>query len=139
MSAWPSPIRSAATFLVTAILLSVVAVEGPPRCVLLVYQDDGINPTSVVFEQSLAQPLRAQLGANLDFYREHLEWGRFPNDRERAIEHLRSRFADRHIEIVIFVGNVPSVILPSVPSVYVRNHSSEMLQAKVNQIPTSAF
>src|SRR5208283_1305496 len=78
MSAWPSPIRSAATFLVTAILLSVVAVEGPPRCVLLVYQDDGIKPTSVVFEQSLAQPLRAQLGANLDFYLSTLNGAGFP-------------------------------------------------------------
>src|SRR5277367_5142938 len=109
-----------------------------PKRVLLVYQADGTFPAFVAFEQSLAQSLRAAIGPDLDLYREQLDSTRFPEYKQHKITELRSQYADRKIQVVIFFGNIHSEILPGVPVVQVSNFPSD-LAPDSSQHPNSVY
>jgi hypothetical protein len=96
-----------------------------PKRVLLVFHGDGLLPADFVFEQSLAQSLRAAVGRDLEFYREQLDSDRFPEYKQKKIAELRSQYANRKIDAVIFEGNTSDEILPGVPVVQVSNFSSD--------------
>jgi hypothetical protein len=64
------------------IAYSAFAQSRSAKRVLLLYESDGTAQGYLVFEQSLVHDLRAAMGANLEFYREHLDSTRFPNDTE---------------------------------------------------------
>src|SRR5277367_4082146 len=110
---------SAATLYAGSIMCAAFAQPPSPKQVLLVYQGQGIAPANVEFEQSLVQNLRAAAGSNLDFYREQLDWPRFPENKQHKIAELRSQYAERKIDVVIISGNTPSEILPGVPVVQI--------------------
>src|SRR5277367_4906493 len=98
-----------------------------PKRVLLVYQGHGAFPADVAFEQSLVQNLRAAAGLDLEFYREQLDSSRFPENKQHKITELRSQYAERKIDVVIFNGSILSEILPGVPVVQVGNFSPDRI------------
>ncbi len=111
--------------------------------VLMVFQDDGHTPANSRTEQSVVSTLRQALGPSLEFYTEQLESTRFPEFREQTLASVRSRYADRKIDLVIYEGNIPTEILAGIPIVYITNSSegvegdaksgnSTMLQIKVD-------
>jgi signal transduction histidine kinase len=106
-----------------AALLACAAFAQPtnPKRVLLVYQGQSSAPADVAFEQSLMQNLRAGAGPDLQLYREQLDSGRFPESTQHKIMNLRSQYAERKIDVVIFDGYVPYEIIPGVPVVQVSN------------------
>src|SRR5277367_4108508 len=119
--------RLAATTLLAAWIACAAFAQHPsPKRVLLVYQNDGAIPSSVAFEQSLVQSLRAAMGPTLEFYREQLDSIRFPEYTQRKITELRSQYAERKIDLVIFFfGSPMPEILPGVPVVQVSNSASD--------------
>ena len=120
---------AAATLLATWIACAAFAQTTSPERVLLVYQGDGLIPADVAFEQSLAQSLRAAVGPELEFYREQLDSFRFPEYKQHKITELRSQYAERKIDVVIFFGTTPDEILPGVPMIQVSNLSSDPAMA----------
>src|SRR5277367_6907467 len=118
--------RLAATTLLAAWIACAAFAQHPsPKRVLLVYQNDGAIPSSVAFEQSLVQSLRAAMGPTLEFYREQLDSSRFPEFTQRKITDLQSQYAERNIDVVIFFGNTLTEVLPGVPVVQVSNAASD--------------
>ena len=97
------------------------AQSASPKRVLLVYEHDGALPGLLVFEQSLVQDLHAAMGANLEFYREQLDLTRFPERAEPRIAEIRSRYANRKVDVVIFLGDRLIDLFPDVPVVQVSN------------------
>jgi len=120
--------RLAATTLFAAWITCIAfAQPGAPRRVLLVYQNDGDIPANIAFEQSLAENLRASVGRDLEFYREQLDSARFPEFEQRRLAEIRSRYAERNIDVVVFFGNILTEIFPEVPTIQVSNWPSENL------------
>jgi hypothetical protein len=109
------------TLLAAAGVCVASASPGPPDRVLLVYQNDGDIPANIAFEESLAASLRASRGIDLAFYREQLDLARFPEFEQRRLAELRSRYAERDIDVVVFFGNVLTEVLPGVPTIQVSN------------------
>src|SRR5271170_4771400 len=95
---------AATTLLATWLACTAFAQPTMPRRVLLVYQDEGTIPANIAFEQSLRQSLRAIVGPTLEFYREQLDSVRFPEYTEHKITELRSQYAERKIEVVLYFG-----------------------------------
>jgi signal transduction histidine kinase len=93
--------------------------------VLLVFQNDGYSPSALEFQQSVFTRLRDALGPKIDFYCDQLDSTRIPAFRERVLALVRSRYSEHGIDLVIFVGSVPTDILPGVPVIYVGNLPSE--------------
>jgi signal transduction histidine kinase len=112
---------SAIILLTAWITCTAFAQSASPKRVLLLYETDGTAPGFLVFEQSLVHDLRAAMGANLEFYREHLDSTRFPEFTESRLAEIRSRYANRKIDVVIFQGNTLVDLLPTVPVVQVSN------------------
>src|SRR5271154_7124776 len=117
--------RLAATALLVAwIAYTAFAQSTSPKRVLLVYEDAGTIPANIAFELSLAQSLRSIVGPTLEFYREQLDSSRFPEHTQSKIIELRSQYAERKIDVVLFFGTTPTEILPGVPVIQISNLSS---------------
>jgi signal transduction histidine kinase len=128
MKACVNPKRVVAVVWLMAVFLSVAWGEPhSPKRVLLVFQDDGSAPAYFEFGQGVARALRGIYGKDLDFYREQLDLARFPGSKDQAVAYLRSRYSDRKIEVVIFVGNIPTIVLPGVPTIHVSNGPSDFM------------
>ena len=78
----------------------------PTKRVLLVYHTEGSIPAFLNFEQSLVETLHSTMGSKLEFYREQLDSGRFPEYKNQRIAEFRSRYSNRRINAVIFFGCV---------------------------------
>ena len=107
--------------LATLIACAASAQALSPKRVLLVYQGKGAIPGCVAFEQSLSDSLHGAIGPDLEFYREQLDSCRFPLSKQHKIAELRSQYADRRIDVLIFFGNTQDEVLPGVPVVQVSN------------------
>jgi signal transduction histidine kinase len=117
----------------TAAALSQAWAQPPvPKRVLLLFQDDGAAPAYVELEQRLSAMLRESMGPTLEFYREQLDAGRFPDKQEQRIANLRALYGDRHIAVVVFVATSPVEVLPGVPVGYVGNFPSELVNSELN-------
>jgi hypothetical protein len=101
--------------LTTWMTCSAFAQATSPKRVLLLYESDGTAPGYLAFEQSLVHDLRAAMGANLEFYREQLDATRFPEDTEARLAEIRSRYGNRRIDVLIYLGNTLVDLLPTVP------------------------
>jgi hypothetical protein len=112
---------SAVILLTTWITCTAFAQSTSPKRVLLLYETDGTAQGYLVFEQSLVHDLRAAMGANLEFYREHLDSTRFPEYTELRLAEIRSRFGNRKIDVVLYLGNTLIDLLPTVLVVQVSN------------------
>jgi hypothetical protein len=100
----------------------------PPKRVLLVYQSEGAQPGAVEFEQRLERSLHAAMGPDLEFYREQLDMYRFPQYEQNKIAAIRSQYADRKIDVIVFFfGNTVPEILPGVPVVQISNSSADLI------------
>ncbi len=139
-----NPTRWAAHLLIAVglFIVSSASAHAVTR-VLMVFQDDGHTPANSRTEQSVVSTLRQALGPSLEFYTEQLESTRFPEFREQTLASVRSRYAGRKIDLVIYEGNIPTEVLAGVPSVYVTNSkegvegdarlgNSTLLQIKVD-------
>ena len=115
----PRPARFAVMVWSALWLASAPSASQTPKRVLLVYEDDGTIPAAIEFETTLLRTLRAQLGPRLEFYREQIDTARFPQDRTRTIAGIRSRFANRNVNVVIYVGDIAAEIIPGTPTVQV--------------------
>jgi signal transduction histidine kinase len=103
------------------IACTAFAQSPPPKRVLLLYLNDGAVPGIVVFEQSLVHDLRAVMGADMELYREQLDSARFPGYTEHKLAEIRSQYADRKIDVVIFMGDTLIDPFPNVPVIQVSN------------------
>ena len=98
-----------------------------PKRVLIVFLDDGGAPSNVALEQSARGMLAQQLGTTgVEIYHEELDPGRLPDIQTQQIAWLRSKYAHRRIDVILFVGNAPTDVLPGVPVVYCGNAPSEL-------------
>jgi signal transduction histidine kinase len=123
-------IQMAIAALLTALIACrALAQSTSHKSVLLVYEDDGALPGHLTFEQSLARNLRAAVGADLDFYREQLESARFPELTQHKVAEIRSQYADRKIDVIVFLGNTLIDVLPGVQAVQVSNALNELPDA----------
>jgi signal transduction histidine kinase len=111
---------------ITALVIGIIgcaalAQSTSPKRVLLIYENHGSIPGILIFEQSLVHDLSAAIGANLELYREQLESTRFPEDTQHRLAEIRSQYANRKIDVVIFLGNPLLDFFPNVPIVQVGN------------------
>ena len=111
----------ALTLLTAVGTVAAFASSGPPDRVLLVYQNDGDIPANIAFEESLASSLRTSRGIDLEFYREQLDTARFPEFEQSRLAEIRSRYAKRDIDVVVYFGNILTEVLPGVPTILVSN------------------
>jgi len=103
-----------------------VAWAAPPKRVLFVFQHDSAIPNNVALEQAARGMLNQQLGMEVEIYHEQLDSARLPEIQPQQIAWLRSKYAHRKIDLILFVGNTPTNVLPGVPMVYCGNAPSEL-------------
>jgi len=103
-----------------------VAWAAQPKRVLFVYQHDGAIPTNVALEQAARAMLNQQLGMGVEIYHEQLDSARLPEIQPQQIAWLRSKYANHRIDVILFVGNTPTNVLPGVPVVYCGNVPGEL-------------
>jgi signal transduction histidine kinase len=123
MLSQPTIKRFEVIVLLALVYLQIASAElvDPRKRVLLVYQNDGAIPSNMAFEQALGEDLRNRFGPILEFYREQLDSARFPEHLPENLARLRSKYAERNVNVVIFAGNIPTTIVSDVPVVQVDN------------------
>ncbi len=113
-------------------LFSLALAEPPtPKRILLVFQNEEYSPATLELQKGILDRLRAKLGQDTEFFGEQLEATRFPESQGQALAWVRTRYAGRGIDVVIFVGSVPVDILPGVPTVYA-GHTRFKLPADIS-------
>jgi signal transduction histidine kinase len=116
---WHNSKHLAALMLVTfAFLPAASAAATAPKRVLLIYDSEVYSPAALEEQQGILNRLRSRLGQDTEFFCEQLEANRFPESQYQALSWVRTRYATRGIDVVIFVGDVIRDILPGVPTVY---------------------
>jgi signal transduction histidine kinase len=130
--------RLASVALFATWLACVTSFGQTPKNILLVYEENATIPAHVEMETALFRALHEQLGPSLEFYQEQIDTIRFPEEPATRIDELRSRYANRKIDAIIFVGSVPVEILPGVPVVYVGNSPAEQANFHVYHGPVGA-
>ncbi len=108
----------AAVWLTVALFSFALAEPVAPKRILLVFQNEEYSPATLELQKGILDRLRAKLGQDTEFFGEQLEATRFPESQGQALSWVRTRYAGRGIDVVIFVGSVPVDILPDVPTVY---------------------
>jgi signal transduction histidine kinase len=103
--------------------------------ILLVYEDRATIPAFLVMENALFHRLHELLDPRPEVYEEQIDSVRFHEQTEERIAELRSRYANRNIHAVIYVGNVAHEILPHVPTVFVTNLLNVQAQLNVFHAP----
>jgi len=118
MNGKTNPKRLAVIALIAVAMLSQACVaSAAPRRVLLVYQSEVYSPAGLELQQGILAHLRRDLGKDTEFFSEQLEASRFPGSQGQALSWVRTRYASRGIDIVIFLSSVATNILPGVPTV----------------------
>ncbi len=105
-------------WLMVALFSLALAQPLPPKRILLVFQNEEYSPASLELQKGILDRLRTKLGQDTEFFGEQLEATRFPESQGQALSWVRTRYAGRGIDVVIFVGSIPVDILPGVPTVY---------------------
>lgn len=105
---------------VAALIAVANVAAAAPKRILLVYDSEVYSPAALEEQQGILNRLRSQLGPDTEFFCEQLEANRFPESQYQALSWVRTRYAARGIDVVIFVGDVIRDILPGVPTVYAR-------------------
>ncbi len=112
---------SAAAVTLIACFAATLPAEPPvlPKRVLLAYFQDATLPAFLEFDRSVIEALRAASAPGLEVYREQLDSVRRPEYTARRVAELRSRYLERKIDVIIYLGDVPINILPGVPVIEV--------------------
>jgi signal transduction histidine kinase len=119
MSMRPGMARAALALLcAAAFACAASAQQHVPKRILLVHQNDEYSPAALELEKGLLDRLRLTLGPDTEFFGEQLEATRFPENQSAALSWVRTRYVERGIDVVIFLGSVPMDVLPGVPTVY---------------------
>ncbi len=119
MKACTNPKRVVAVvWLIFAFFSLALAEPLPPKRILLVFQNEEYSPATLELRKGILDRLRINLGQDTEFFGEQLEATRFPESQGQALSWVRTRYAGRGIDVVIFVSSVPVDILPGVPTVY---------------------
>jgi signal transduction histidine kinase len=106
--------------------LTCLASASEPKRILFVFQHDSAIPANVELEQSARSMLNQQFGTGVEIYHEQLDSARLPEIQPQQIAWLRSKYAHHGIDVILFVGNTPTDVLPGVPVVYCGNAPSEL-------------
>lgn len=109
-----------------------------PKRILVVYEEQASTPSHTEMEQSLVSILNRSLPIAPEIYRESLDLARFPGLREQSIQWIRTKYAQRPIDFVVYVGNRVDPILPGVPTVYCGN-ASQFKEAEARKAPQDSF
>ncbi len=120
----------AVVWLIVALIHLASAQPLPPKRILLVFQNEEYSPATLELQKGILDRLRIKLGQDTEFFGEQLEATRFPESQDQALSWVRTRYAGRGIDVVIFVGSVPVDILPGVPTVYA-GHTPFKLPANI--------
>lgn len=99
-------------------LLSARTEIATPRRILLIYETQETTPSHTQIEQGLMAVLQRNAPAPPEIYREALDIHRFPEMREQSLAWIRNKYAQRSIDVVIYVGNTAASFLPGVPVIY---------------------
>lgn len=118
MDSWQNSNRLAVLVLATFALLAIANASATPKRVLLVFDNEVYSPASMELQRGILNRLLSKLGQDTEFFCEQLEANRFPESQFQALTWVRTRYAARHIDVVMFVGEVVKDILPGVPTVY---------------------
>jgi signal transduction histidine kinase len=118
-------------WLMVALFSLALAQPLPPKRILLVFQNEEYSPASLELQKGILDRLRTKLGQDTEFFGEQLEATRFPESQGQALSWVRTRYAGRGIDVVIFVGSIPVDILPGVPTVYA-GHTRFKLPADIS-------
>jgi signal transduction histidine kinase len=111
--------RAAIALLFMVAGVSVASTQSlTPKRVLLIHQNEEYSPAAQELEKGLLDRLRMALGPETEFFGEQLEATRLPENQSAAVDWVRTRYAGRGIDVVIFLGSVPMDVLPGVPTVY---------------------
>jgi signal transduction histidine kinase len=89
-------------------------------------------------ESALRRTLDEHLGPRLEFYREEIDAERHPEARAQTIAEIRSRYANRNLDVVISIEGNAADVLPGVPSVYVGNLPGEQSGIRGDHRPADA-
>jgi signal transduction histidine kinase len=123
-----SGIRRLGLYLLPCLLLLPCLTCWPQtqKNVLLVYEDFSTLPAYYEMELAIFHRLRDQIGlGNVVLFKEEMDISQFPEEYSQRLAELRTRYAKRNIDAVIFVGSDPVEFLPGVPIVYVGNLPEE--------------
>ncbi len=119
MKACPNPKRVVQVLCLLAAFLSTAMAASPvPKRVLLIYRSELYTRASLELQQGMLSRLRDTLGQGTEFFCEQLEAVRFPESEGQALAWVRTRYAARGIDVVVFFGSEFIDILPGVPTIY---------------------
>lgn len=135
MNMWIRPGRVTLIALIAVAAFSHACAEpSTPKRVLMVYQSEIYSPASWEFHQAVVSHLRSKLGRDTEFFSEQLEVNRFPESEGHALAWVRSRYAGRGIDIVIYAGSAFEELLPGVPTVYTGFNPFEVPDEAPNRV-----
>jgi formate hydrogenlyase transcriptional activator len=113
---------------VSQLLCSTPALAQDSKNVLVLYGNTAELPWVKIFDASLRSTVKSRSSLNVDFYTEYFDVARFPAAKygEAFIDLLRTRYVDRHIDIIVLGGGTAFDFLmsrrtsffPAVPIVY---------------------
>jgi signal transduction histidine kinase len=101
-----------------AMLSRACQANAAPKRILLVFESEVYSPAGWEFQQGILAHLRGKLGQDTEFFSEQLEANRLAEFREQTLSWVRTRYSNRHVDVVIFLGINRPDILPGVPTVY---------------------
>ena len=92
----------------------------PPRSVLVLYSDDRLLRTNIVFDDALRRSLNSQSAEPIECYSEFLDAARFPaHYQERSFEFLRAKYGEHPPDaIVAFAPSSLDFCLQSRPRLF---------------------
>jgi len=77
----------------------------PPRSVLVLYSDDRLLRTNIVFDDALRQSLNLLFAEPIECYSEFLDAARFPaRYQERSFEFLRAKYGEHPPDVIVAFG-----------------------------------
>jgi len=100
-------------FIGLVILLSsqaaLVTAAAAPKRILVLYWYNKDFSSNVIFDRSFQVSLKSAPAGSLEYYTEYVESDRFPgeNQYEALHDYLRQKYANRPIDVVVAVSDVP--------------------------------
>jgi PAS domain S-box-containing protein len=108
-----SGMGSMVCFIGLVILLSslapLVKAAAAPKRILVLYWYNKDFSSNVIFDRSFQASLKSAPAGRIEYYTEYVESDRFPgeNQYEALRDYLSQKYANRHIDVVVAVSDVP--------------------------------
>jgi PAS domain S-box-containing protein len=89
--------------------VSPVKAAASPKRILALYWYNKDFPSNPAFDRSVQAALKSAPAGSIEYYTEYLESDRFPgeNQSEALRDYLRQKYANRSIDVVVAVSDVP--------------------------------